>query len=137
MAIVSILPLVLAASSAFLASGVSATAVDESVCIVVQCIRAPCPPIPRVIEEIPGCRNFCDIPGQPGEYFCCDEDRGPGSRQGTCPKTNILPDETSVLCYEPKTILCQSDRNCGPGQKCCYTANTQHRICRKVAYGVN
>ncbi|XP_064080677.1 zinc finger protein 84-like [Macrobrachium nipponense] len=79
MAIVSILPLVLAASLAFLANGVSATGVDESVCNVAKCFRAPCPSnaFPRAIEEVPGCRNFCDKPGQPGGYFCCDEDRDP------------------------------------------------------------
>nr|ANH22230.1 crustin [Macrobrachium rosenbergii] len=139
MAIVTILPLVLAVSSAFLANGVSATGLDIDPWVsVINCFVPPCPPcIPRDHEEIPGCRNFCDKPGQPGEYFCCDEDQGPGSRRGTCPKTNFLEDEINVLCSKPERILCKSDRNCGHGQKCCYTADTQHRICRKVAYGAN
>ncbi|XP_068227566.1 uncharacterized protein [Palaemon carinicauda] len=120
---------------AFVANSISTGVPRDPHTVVSLCIVAPyCPCTPLVHEEIIGCKNFCDKPGQAGkQYFCCDEDQGPRSHQGTCPRTNFENDEIDQLCDDPQKILCDGDADCVSDQKCCYTADTQHRICRKVA----
>ncbi|XP_068227567.1 uncharacterized protein [Palaemon carinicauda] len=119
---------------AFVANSVSTGVTRDPHVEVYPCLVPPCPCVPLVHEEILGCDNFCDKPGQVGkQYFCCDEDQRPGSHQGTCPRTNFENEEIYQLCYDSQKILCDGDADCVSGQKCCYTADTQHRICRKVA----
>nr|ANH22234.1 crustin 5 [Macrobrachium rosenbergii] len=81
--------------------------------------------------EVPNCREFCEKRLEFGEYSCCDEDTSPTSRPGSCPKTGWQASELDRFCANPDAQLCKNDGNCDRGLKCCYTTDTQHRICRR------